>query len=81
MSVCMYVCMHVWVYECMLCMYACMHPTCGNYLESIGNPGHSVMTIKIPKESKELYNYAHNSNENQVCVIPLKLPRRSQKLV
>ena len=81
MSVCMYVCMHVWVYECMLCMYACMHPTCGNYLESIGNPGHSVMTIEIPKESKELCNYAHNSNENQVFVIPLKLPRRSQKLV
>ncbi len=75
---CMFVCQYVCVY---VCMYACMHPTCGNYLESLGNPGHSVMTIEIPKESKELCNYAHNSNENQVFDIPLKLPRRSQKLV
>ena len=75
---CMFVCQYVCVY---VCMYACMHPTCGNYLESIGNPGHSVMTIEIPKESKELCNYTHISNENQVFVILLKLPRRSQKLV
>ena len=46
-----------------------------------GNPGHSVMTIMILKESKELLNYIHIANEYQQLSFSIKLTRRSQERV
>ena len=55
-------------------------PTCGNYFESLGNPGHSAMTIEIPKESNELCDYLHISNENLQFQISIKFPGRPQEV-
>ena len=48
-------------------------PTCGNYQESLGNPGHSAPSIEIPKESNELLDYCRNlrySAHNTHSVLP-----------
>ena len=41
-----------------------------------GNPGNSVMTMKITKESEELLNDIHIANEYQQLSFSIKLPKK-----